>query len=56
MVDQGADAIVLAGPTSDLAFAGHDPGYPVVDALDVHVAVLARPRGWTGGTLAEVTR
>ena len=25
-----------------LAFDGQDPGYPVVDALDVHVDVLAR--------------
>jgi aspartate racemase len=39
--DQGADAIVLAGTDLNLAFSGHDPGYPVVDALDVHVVVLA---------------
>jgi len=39
--EQGADAVVLAGTDLGLAFAGHDPGYPVVDALDVHVAVLA---------------
>jgi aspartate racemase len=39
--DGGAEAIVLAGTDLNLAFAGHDPGYPVVDALDVHVAVLA---------------
>jgi aspartate racemase len=39
--DQGAQAIVLAGTDLSLAFGGHDPGYPVVDALDVHVAVLA---------------
>jgi aspartate racemase len=39
--DQGAEAVVLAGTDLNLAFAGHDPGYPVVDALDVHVAVLA---------------
>ena len=39
--DQGADAVVLAGTDLGLAFAGHDPGYPVVDALEVHVAVLA---------------
>jgi aspartate racemase len=39
--DQGAEAIVLAGTDLNLAFTGHDPGYPVVDALDVHVAVLA---------------
>jgi aspartate racemase len=41
MVGKGADAILLAGTDLYLAFAGHDPGYPVVDAVDVHVAVLA---------------
>jgi aspartate racemase len=39
--EQGADAVVLAGTDLGLAFAGYDLGYPVVDALDVHVAVLA---------------
>jgi aspartate racemase len=40
--DQGAEAVILAGTDLNLAFtADHDPGYPVVDALDVHVAVLA---------------
>lgn len=38
---QGADAIILAGTDLDLAYGGHNPGYPVVDALDVHVGVLA---------------
>ncbi len=38
---QGADAIVLAGTDLNLAFEGHDPGYRVIDALDVHVGVLA---------------
>ena len=43
MVDDfGADAIVLAGTDLNLAFdAQHDPGYRVIDALDVHVALLA---------------
>jgi aspartate racemase len=42
MIDtQGAEAVLLAGTDLGLAFDGHDPGYPVVDALDVHVAVLA---------------
>jgi len=41
VVDQGAEAIVLAGTDLGLAFDGHDPGYPVVDALDAHVALLA---------------
>ncbi|MCR9273486.1 MULTISPECIES: aspartate/glutamate racemase family protein [Mameliella] len=39
--DQGAEAIVLAGTDLSLAFDGQDPGYPVIDALDVHVAELA---------------
>ena len=41
MKDLGAQAIVLAGTDLNLAFDGQDPGYPVIDALDVHVAVLA---------------
>ena len=40
--DLNADAIVLAGTDLNLAFDGRDPGYRVVDALDVHVDVLAR--------------
>jgi aspartate racemase len=39
--DQGAEAVVLAGTDLGLAFDGTDPGYPVIDALDVHVEVLA---------------
>ena len=39
--DQGADAVVLAGTDLGLAFDGQDTGYKVIDALDVHVAVLA---------------
>ena len=43
MVDEyGADAVVLAGTDLNLAFDGRrDPGYRVIDALDVHVALLA---------------
>lgn len=42
MVDeQDADAIVLAGTDLGLAFDGRDTGYRVIDALDVHVALLA---------------
>jgi aspartate racemase len=41
VVEQGADAIVLAGTDLNLAFEGCDPGYRVIDALDVHVALLA---------------
>jgi aspartate racemase len=39
--DKGADAVVLAGTDLNLAFDGRDAGYRVVDALDVHVALLA---------------
>jgi len=43
MVDeQGAEAIVLAGTDLNLAFDGQQPGYRVIDALDVHVELLAR--------------
>jgi aspartate racemase len=41
MENQGADAAILAGTDLDLAFGGREPGYPVVDALDVHVNLLA---------------
>ncbi len=42
MVDRlGAEAVVLAGTDLNLAFDGHDPGFPVIDALDVHVTLLA---------------
>ncbi len=37
---QGAEAVVLAGTDLNLAFDDHDPGYRVIDALDVHVEVL----------------
>jgi aspartate/glutamate racemase len=37
-----ADAIVLAGTDLNLAFGGQTTDYPVIDALDVHVDVLAR--------------
>jgi len=37
-----ADAIVLAGTDLNLAFDGQATGYRVVDALDVHVDVLAQ--------------
>ena len=41
MISRGADAIVLAGTDLNLAFKGQNAGYPVIDALDVHVALLA---------------
>ncbi|MEO0359900.1 MAG: aspartate/glutamate racemase family protein [Pseudomonadota bacterium] len=40
--EKGADAVVLAGTDLTLAFGGEEPGYEVVDALDVHVDLLAR--------------
>lgn len=40
--DHSADAVVLAGTDLNLAFDGQQPGYRVVDALDVHVDQLAR--------------
>lgn len=40
--DCGADAVVLSGTDLNLAFDGQDPGYRVIDALDVHVDLLAR--------------
>jgi aspartate racemase len=51
--EQGAEAVILAGTDLGLAFDGHDAGYPVIDALDVHVAVLADLATGTR-TLAEV--
>ena len=38
----GAEAIILAGTDLNLAFDGQSPGYRVIDALDVHVDLLAR--------------
>lgn len=42
ITEHGAEAVVLAGTDLNLAFDGDDPGYPVIDALDVHVDLLAR--------------
>jgi len=42
MTKQGAQAVILAGTDLGLAFDGFDPGYPVIDALNVHVDLLAR--------------
>lgn len=38
--DQHADAILLAGTDLGLAFTDHNPGYPVIDALELHVAAM----------------
>lgn len=40
--DAGADAVVLAGTDLNLAFDGQRTNYRVIDALDVHVSVLAK--------------
>ena len=40
LVDKGADAVVLAGTDLNLVFDGAQVDYPVIDALDVHVAEL----------------
>ncbi|QIE54597.1 aspartate/glutamate racemase family protein [Pikeienuella piscinae] len=40
--DAGAEAVVLAGTDLNLAFDGQTTGYRVIDALDVHVDLLAR--------------
>jgi aspartate racemase len=41
MIDRGAEAVLLAGTDLGLAFYGQDPGFAVIDALDLHVAHLA---------------
>jgi len=41
LTDAGADAVVLAGTDLNLAFDGQETPYRVIDALDVHVALLA---------------
>lgn len=41
LADAGADAIVLAGTDLNLAFGGQKTNYRVIDALDVHVTLLA---------------
>ncbi|MFN3992950.1 MAG: aspartate/glutamate racemase family protein [Tabrizicola flagellatus] len=41
LADQGAEAVVLAGTDLNLAFDGQITPYRVIDALDVHVALLA---------------
>lgn len=42
MMDKGAEAIFLAGTDLFMAFEGYDPGYPVIDGGEVHIAELAR--------------
>ncbi|MCP5088849.1 MAG: aspartate/glutamate racemase family protein [Rhodobacteraceae bacterium] len=40
--NDGAEAVFLAGTDLFLAFEGNDPGYPVIDGGEVHIAELAR--------------
>lgn len=40
--DLGVDAVVLAGTDLNLAFGTDDVGYRVIDALDMHVDLLAQ--------------
>ena len=40
MINRGADAVLLGGSDLGLAFDGYDPGFPVVDGVDVHVSAL----------------
>ena len=42
LTEKGADAVILGGTDLNLAFDGQDTSYRVIDALDVHVDVLAR--------------
>ena len=37
---RGAEAIMLGGTDLFLAFAGHDPGFPVIDCADIHVHAI----------------
>ncbi len=41
MMRAGAEAVALAGTDLLLAFDGCDPGFPVIDALEIHAALLA---------------
>lgn len=41
MMERGAEAVALAGTDLLLAFDGRDPGFPIVDALEVHAELLA---------------
>ncbi len=37
---RGAEAIMLGGTDLFLAFADHDPGFPVIDCADIHVDAI----------------
>ena len=40
--ERGAEAIMLGGTDLFLAFAGQDPGFPLVDCADIHVDAIYR--------------
>jgi aspartate racemase len=40
LCERGAEAIMLGGTDLFLAFAGQDPGFPVVDCADIHVDAI----------------
>src|SRR5262245_20669988 len=40
--ERGAEAIMLGGTDLFLAFAGSDPGFPLVDCADIHVDAIYR--------------
>ncbi|MEP1766376.1 MAG: aspartate/glutamate racemase family protein [Sulfitobacter sp.] len=42
LMEDGAEAVVLAGTDLNLAFDGREVGYPVIDALDIHIDLLVR--------------
>lgn len=42
LMEAGADAVVLAGTDLNLAFDGRKVGYPVIDALDIHIDLLVK--------------
>ena len=44
--ERGAEAVMLGGTDLFLAFAGHDPGFPLIDCADIHVdAIYAKSAG-----------
>lgn len=40
LIARGAEAIMLGGTDLFLAFAGHDPGFAVIDCADIHVDAI----------------
>jgi len=42
LMARGASAVMLGGTDLNAAFAGHDPGFPVVDCADIHTDEIAK--------------